>query len=171
MNKLPVFLALVLMCGPLRPAAAADGLQWDLPLGIGTIQIPTDPSAILPVLGYDAIQKELIAGGATSVVTLFKEIDGYVGAVGSFNTDGPFVQPYLAFGSDFARYVPALRQVQNLSIQAFVRYVPSGTGVSHLGAGGGIAYKFGAPAPIPPQAPSEPPAPPATLPVQPEAGK
>lgn len=146
-------------------ACHADGLQWQIPGGIGTIQLPTDPTSILPLVGYDFLQKEAIAGGATSVVTLWKEIDGFVGAVGNFNTNGPFLQPYLAAGSDFARYVPALRQVQNLSVQAFVRYVPSGTGSSHLGAGAAVAYKFGAPTPIPPQAPSQPPAPPATLPA------
>lgn len=142
----------------------ADGLQWDIPGGIGTVQLPTDPTAILPVVGYDAIQKEFIAGGSTSLITLFKEIDGYVGAVGNFNDNAPAVQPYLAIGSDFARYVPALRQVQNLEIQAFVRYVPSGSGNKNIGAGGAISYKFGAPNPVIPQAPSQPPAPSATLP-------
>lgn len=145
----------------------ADGLQWQIPGGIGTVQLPTDPTAILPVVGYDFVQKEAIAGGATSLVTLFKEIDGYVGAVGNFNTGGPFVQPYLAIGSDFARYVPALRQVQNLEIQGFVRYVPNGNSSKNYGSGVAIAYKFGAPNPVPPQAPSQPPAPPATLPPVP----
>lgn len=150
--------------------AFSEGLQWQIPGGIGTIQVPTDPSQILPVIGYDAMQKELIAGGATSLVTLWKEINGYAGAVGSYNTKGPYLQPYLAVGSDFARYVPALRQVQNLEIHAFVRYVPSGTTTSHLGAGGALCYRFGPPSPIPPQAPSQPPAPPAVLPIQPVIG-
>lgn len=163
MKKLTVVFIVFLMWSP----AFADGLQWQIPGGIGTIQLPTDPTAILPVVGYDALQKELIAGGATSVLTLWKEIDGYVGGVGSFNTNGPYLQPYIAVGSDFARYVPALRQVQNLQIQAFVRYVPSGTGPSHLGAGGALCYRFGPPTPVVPQAPSQPPAPPATLPVAP----
>lgn len=155
-------LAAILFVGP-RPAYA-DGLQWNIPGGIGTIQLPTDPTSILPVVGYDAIQKSMIYGGATSLITLWKEIDGYAGAVGSSNNGGPYLQPYLAVGSDFARYVPALRQVQNLEIHAFVRYVPSGDNGKNIGAGGALAYRFGPANPIPPQAPSQPPAPPATLP-------
>lgn len=167
MKKLLVILALFVMVA-LRPAFA-DGLQWQIPGGIGTVQLPVSPTDILPVVGYDFIQKEAIAGGAASLLTLFKEINGYAGAVGAFQNHGPYIQPYLAIGSDFARYVPALRQVQNLEIHAFVRYVPSGIGDKYYGAGGAIAYRFGAPAPIPPQAPSQPPAPAATLPPAPPA--
>lgn len=141
--------------------ATAEGLHWDLPGGIGTIQLPVNPTDILPVIGYDFVQKEAIAGAAASLITLFKEINGYAGGVGSFNTKGPFGQPYLAIGSDFARYVPVLRQVQNLQVHAFVRYVPSGTNEKNYGSGLSIAYKFGPPTPPPPQAASEPPGPPA----------
>lgn len=155
---------LLAACVPLH----ADGaLQWNIPGGVGTVQLPVDTSDILPVVGYDFVQKEVIAGGSVSLITLWKEINGYAGAVGAFNTKGPFLQPYLAVGSDFARYIPALRQIQNLEIHAFVRYVPSGTSDKHLGAGGAIAYRFGPPTIPPPQAPSEPPAPAATLPPVP----
>jgi hypothetical protein len=160
MKKVIVVLSL-LLAGP----AFSEGLQWQIPGGIGTVQLPVNPEDILPVVGYDAVQKEVIAGGTASLITLFKEINGYAGAVGAFQKDSPYIQPYLAIGSDFARYVPALRQVQNFEIHAFVRYVPSGVGDKHYGAGGAVAYRFGAPTPIPPQAPSQPPAPPATLPT------
>lgn len=150
-------------------AVAHADFQWQIPGGIGTLNVPTGASDVLPVVGYDAIQKSMIYGGAASLMTLWKEIDGYGGVVGNTNTGGPYVQPYLALGSDFARYVPALRQVQNLEVHAFVRYVPTGDNNKNIGAGGAIAYKFGGPKPISPQAPSQPPAPPATLPVQPVA--
>jgi hypothetical protein len=147
--------------------AYAD-LVWQLPLGIGTVQVPTGPADIIPVVGFDAIQKELIAGPSASLVTLWKEINGYAGAVGSFQTKGPYIQPYLAIGSDFARYVPALRQIQNLEIHAFVRYIPTPeTNKSNYGAGGALAYRFGPSTPVIPQAPSQPPAPAATLPPVP----
>lgn len=159
-------LAVVIVLLLLPHKAHADGLQWSLPGGIGTIQLPTDLTAIIPLMGYDAIQKEVIAGASASLVTLFKEIDGYAGAVGAYQDHGPYIQPYLAIGSDFARYVPALRQVQNLEIHAFVRYIPSPEyGNKNYGAGGALAYKFGPNTPVAPQAPSQPPAPPATLPA------
>lgn len=153
-----LLIALVFSFWPLRPAQA-EGLQWSLPGGIGTVQIPSTTSDVLPLVGYDAIQKEVIAGASASLLTLWKEINGYAGAVGAFQTKGPYLQPYLAIGSDFARYVPALRQVQNLEIHAFVRYVPSPEGNNHLGAGGSLSYKFGPASAVVPQAPSQPPAP------------
>lgn len=166
-NIFALGLVVVCVCG----VRAENPLQWEIPGGIGTVQLPVSTEDILPLAGYDFVQKEAIAGASTPLLTLFKEINGYAGAVGAFNTKGPYIQPYLAVGSDFARYVPVLRQVQNLEIQAFVRYVPSGTGEKHYGAGGAIAYKFGDPKPIPPAAPSQPPAPVAPVSVPISAGQ
>lgn len=162
-NKRIWLISVFLAFGP--RFAFADGLQWNLPGGIGTVQIPVSPADIIPVIGYDGIQKEVIAGGSASLLTLFKEINGYAGAVGAFQTHGPYFQPYLAVGSDFARYVPVLRQVQNLEVHAFARYIPSPeSGQKNYGAGGALAYRFGPPTPVPPQAPSQPPAPAGALP-------
>lgn len=133
-------LVLCLFCWTGMSPAHAEGLQWDIPGRIGTVQLPGSFQDVIPMIGYDAVKKQLIAGPTASLVTLWKEIDGYAGAVGEWNTQAANVQPYLAIGSDFVRFIPALNQIKSLQIHAFVRYVSSSD--KHLGAGGALAYKF-----------------------------
>lgn len=120
--------------------AHADGLKWDIPGGIGTIQLPTKATDISPLAGYDFVQKEVISGASAPLLTLFKDFNGYVGAVGEFHTQAPNIQPYLSIGIDATKYVPGASFIQNLSIQGFVRYVASTS--QHLGAGGAVSYKW-----------------------------
>lgn len=122
-------------------SAFADGLQWDIPGGIGTIQLPTKVTDISPLAGYDFVQKQAITGASAPLLTLFKDFSGYVGAVGEWQTQAPNIQPYLSIGIDATKYVPGVSYITNLSVQGFVRYVASTS--QHLGAGVGVAYKFG----------------------------
>jgi hypothetical protein len=121
-------------------AVTPQALQWNIPGGIGTVQIPSTASDILPLVGYDFLKKQMIAGASSSLITLFKDLNGYVGAVGEWQAQTPNVQPYVGAGADFAKYIPGLSQIANLQVQGFVRYVAS-TG-NHLGAGGALSYKF-----------------------------
>lgn len=145
-----IFVALMAIMACLLEAHA-DGLSWDIPGGIGTVQLPTSATDVLPLAGYDFVQKQVITGASASLMTLFKEINGYVGAVGEFQTQAPNVQPYVALGVDVAKYIPGLNQIANLQIQGFCRYVASTN--QHLGSGVSVAWKFGASAPAPAPAP------------------
>ncbi len=122
----------------------ADGLQWDLPYGIGTIQLPTKGEDLLPTIGGDFVQRQTIVGVSTSLLTLYKEVNGYAGVVGEFHSQVPNVQPYLALGADVAKYVPIINQFKALQVHGFGRYVSSegGSFRQHLGAGIAIAYSF-----------------------------
>lgn len=69
-------------------------LAWNLPLGIGTVQLPFQSSEL--VGGYDFILKDTIAGYSTPVCKLWNEIEGQVGMVGAVKVDA--VEPYLGVG-------------------------------------------------------------------------
>lgn len=145
MNKLrvlPLFVIIVAVMAVLGVGMShAEGLAWDIPGGVGTIQLPTAATDILPLAGYDFVQKQVITGATASLLTLLKEVNGYVGAVGEWQTQAANVQPYVAIGADVAKHVPGLNQIANLQIQGFVRYVSSSD--KHLGTGIAVAYKFG----------------------------
>lgn len=133
------------LIGIVAVGAQADGLQWQLPGGIGTVQLPSTGYDILPLVGYDFLQRQEIAGAATSVLTLFREVNGYVGAVGEFHSQAPNIQPYLALGADVKKYIPVLSQFQSLQVHGFGRWdtASGGSFEAHLGAGLAVAYKFG----------------------------
>lgn len=141
-----LMLTLPLLCAP----AMADTMQWNLPFGVGTVQIPYQVSDALPVAGYDFVQNKSIAGVAASVLTLFKEIHGYAGLVGEFHSNTPNLQPYAAFGSDVSKYIPGLNQITSLQIHGFGRYDPGAGGAfhQHLGAGLSAAYRYGGFTPV-----------------------
>jgi len=130
---------LVSFCG----TAKADGLSWNLG-SWGTVQLPGSYSDISPLYGYDFIQKQQIVGADATLLTLFKEVNGYVGAVGAFESQGPNVEPYLALGADVAKYVPVLNQFKSVSVQGFGLYSTSvgGRFDQHLGAGLAVSYSF-----------------------------
>lgn len=131
--------AVMCIVGPRH--AYAEGLSWAIPGGVGTFQLPGSFKDILPLVGYDFVQKQAITGASATLMTLGKEIHGYVGAVGEWNTQAPNVQPYLAIGADMIRYIPALNQIKDLQLHGFVRYVASSN--HHLGSGVALAYSFG----------------------------
>jgi len=119
----------------------ADGLSWNLG-SWGTFQLPTSATDALPVAGYDFIQRQVIVGVAAQLLTVMKEINGYAGAVGEFQSQSPNVQPYLALGADVKKYIPGLNQITDLQVHGFGRYVTSTSNAAHLGAGLAMAYKF-----------------------------
>lgn len=135
-----IFVALMAIMACLLEAHA-DGLSWDIPGGIGTVQLPTKATDIMPLAGYDFVQKQAITGASAEVLSLFKDFYGYVGAVGEWQTQAPNIQPYLSIGIDATKYIPGLSGVTNLSVQGFVRYVASTS--QHLGSGVAVSYKFG----------------------------
>ena len=126
------------------PAHAGTSFQWSLPYGIGTVQLPTQVSDALPVAGYDFVQRKAIVGGAASLLTLFKQVNGYGGVVGEFHSNTPNAQPYAALGADVKQYIPLLNQITDLQVHGFGRYDPGAGGAfhQHLGAGLSIAYKL-----------------------------
>lgn len=144
-----LLIALVVSMWPLRPAQA-DGLAWDLPWGIGVVELPTSLTDLMPTIGQDFIKAKTIGAITTPVVTLFKEVKGYVGAAGAYHFNEPvtgrYVEPYLALGADVKKYIPVLNQFTALHIHGFGRYDTTEGGPSiknHLGAGLAVAYKFG----------------------------
>jgi len=141
MKKLLAFLCL--LCG-IVGAAHADGMQWNLPYGIGTVQLPTKGEDLLPTFGRDFVKQQTIVGVSSSLLTLYKEVNGYVGVVGEFHSQAPNVQPYLALGADVAKYIPIVNQFKALQVHGFGRYVSSegGSFTEHLGAGIAVAYSF-----------------------------
>lgn len=142
MKKLVMLLTISVM---LPIWSHADGLQWDLPWGVGTVQLPTSGSDIIPLIGRDFVRDQTIVGVSASLLTLYKEVHGYVGCVGEFETQAPNVQPYLALGADVAKYIPILNQFKSLQVHGFGRYATSsgGSNISeHLGAGLALAYSF-----------------------------
>jgi hypothetical protein len=142
MKLFPLFVVIVAVLAFLGMGLAhADGLSWAIPGGIGTVQLPTSATDILPLAGYDFVQKQAITGASCSMLTLLKDFNGYVGAVGEWQTQSPNVQPYLSIGIDTTKYIPGLSGIANLQVQGFVRYVAS-TG-QHLGSGVAVSYKFG----------------------------
>lgn len=134
---------LCLFCG-MSGVAHAGSLQWDLPFGIGTVQLPTQGDDFLPTIGGDFVQRQTIVGVSTSLLTLYKEVNGYAGVVGEFHSQAPNVQPYFALGADVAKYVPIINQFKSLQVHGFGRYVSSegGSFREHLGAGIALAYSF-----------------------------
>lgn len=122
----------------------AEGISWDIPGGIGTVQLPGSFDDISPLAGYDFVQRQTIVGASATLLTLFKEINGYAGGVGEFHSQKPNLQPYLALGADVVKYVPGLNQFKSLSVQGFGRYSTSASGTfgDHLGAGLAVAYSF-----------------------------
>lgn len=122
--------------------AFAEDLKWDLPLGIGTFQLPFQSHEM--VGGLDFVLREAIAGYSTPVATLWKEIDLSVGAVGAFpRTDSKLgnkvVEPYLGGGVDIKKHLPPLSKITSLHLNAFGRY---STEVGKPGAGIAASYKF-----------------------------
>lgn len=122
----------------------AEGLQWDLPGGIGTIQLPTSGKDIIPLVGRDFVLNQTIAGVSASFLTIYREINGYGGVVGEFHSSTPNIQPYAALGADVAKYIPGLNQFKALQLHGFGRYAASqgGSFREHLGAGLSLAYLF-----------------------------
>lgn len=145
MKKIHIALVASLFVMSLLVCANASQIKWELPGGIGTVQLPISLSDAVPVYGYDMVRKQQIVGVSTSLLTLFKEVDGYVGAVGVFHSEAPNVEPYLALGSDVKKYVPILNQFSCVQLHGFGRYSTSSGGRSfgaHLGAGLALAYKY-----------------------------
>ena len=126
-----------------RPAQA-EGLQWDLPWGIGTVQLPDSGKDIMPLVGRDFVLNKTIAGLSTQVLTVAKSVEGYAGAVGDFQSQGPNIQPYLAIGANVRKYVPIIKQLSALQIHGFGRWDTTEGAVfkDHLGAGVAASYKF-----------------------------
>lgn len=123
------------------PVFASSTYQWNLG-SYGTFQLPTTASDAMPLAGYDFIQRQSIVGVAADFLVLFKEIHGYGGVVGEFNSPSPNAQPYAALGADMKKYIPGLNQITDLQIHGFGRYVSSTSNNNHLGAGLAMAYKF-----------------------------
>lgn len=120
------------------PVYSTD-LQWGLPGGIGTVQLPSSLSAVLPVAGKDFVLNQYVVGMTAVPLTLFKEIYGYVGGVGVFNSQSLNVQPYLGLGTDVSKYIPGINQIADLHIQGFGRWA---TDQGKPGAGLSASYQF-----------------------------
>lgn len=127
--------------------AHADGLRWEIPGGVGVISLPGSFNELEPVLGYDIVLRQTIAGASVPVLTLYREIHGYVGAIGEYHTQAPNLQPYLAMGINVVRFIPGLNQIKDLTLQGFGRWETSSGGSfeSHLGAGFAFGYQFADP--------------------------
>ena len=126
----------------LSAKVSAEQLEWGLPFGVGTVQLPLQSKEL--VGGYDALLKDSIVGFSTPVATLFKEIVVQVGAVGALPLDGsessgPKIEPYLGGGLDIKKHVPALDRFTSLHINAFGRY---STERGKPGAGVAMSYSF-----------------------------
>lgn len=141
-----VFMLYILTVG----IARADALVWDIPGGIGSFQLPTSFTDLMPTIGQDFVKQKTIGAISTPVLTLFGEVKGYVGAAGAYHFNEPvtgrYIEPYLALGADIKKYVPVLNQFEALHIHGFGRYDTTEGGpkiISHLGAGVAVAYKFG----------------------------
>lgn len=143
MKRLFVLLAMLCALWPNKPVFA-DKLQWPLPYGIGTVQIPVDFKDAIPLAGVDILQRRAIAGAAVSLLTLRGNINGYVGLVGDFHTQAPNAQPYIALGADILKYIHGIGSFENLQLHGFTRWTTDSGGSfeSHLGAGLALAYKF-----------------------------
>lgn len=137
MKKLAITLVLCSLYG----ICWADGLQWGLPGGFGTVQLPFQSTELL--LGEDFVLGQGIGGVSLPVLTLFPgklmQLDGQLGAVGAFPTQSANVQPYLALGKDIARLIPVLDSFKSLHINGFGRYA---TDVGKPGAGVSVSYSF-----------------------------
>ena len=133
----------VMLLWPWKPAQAED-LQWNLPWGIGTVQLPTEGKDIIPTVGRDFVLNDNIGGVSASLLTLYKEVNGYAGVVGAWDSKDAAVEPYLALGADVIKYVPMFNQFKSLQLHGFGRYSTThgGSFKEHLGAGIALAYSF-----------------------------
>src|SRR5260370_29533474 len=105
-------LSLFVLSFPMR--SHAEGLQWNIPGGVGTFQLPVQATDIIPLAGYDFVQRQFITGASAAVMTLLGAINGYAGAVGEFNSGAPNIQPYIAIGAELAKHIHGINSILNL---------------------------------------------------------
>lgn len=118
-----------------KPAMAGD-LIWQTP--VGTFGLPFKATEAL--IGYDAVNKQAIAGASLPVYTDPKNIVVLqLGAISPWQTNEAGVQPYVAAGHDILRDIPALQGYQSLHLNVFGRW---DTGNGKAGAGIGFSYAF-----------------------------
>lgn len=136
---------LLILAGLLMLAAyvQADPLQWDIPGGIGSIQLPFQSTEVFG--GYDGVLNQAVTGVSLPVLTLgklangYRMVDGQVGAAGAWPAERAAVEPYLALGHDVIQDIPSLAQFKSLHLNGFGRYSPQRGG---WGAGGTFSWAF-----------------------------
>lgn len=149
MKKLLSIVSVAIFLLSVKPLSLkADTLQWQLPYGIGSVQLPWQSTEVLygAVVPFGGGLTQEIAGASLPLVYLGKlangnsMVDGQVGAVGTWPSDGPTVSPYLALGHNFAKDIPALEDFESLHLNGCMTYLTNKGGWY---GGGTISYVFG----------------------------
>lgn len=122
--------------------ANGEPIEWNLPFGVGTVQLPFQAHQL--VGGLDFVLNDVITGYSTPIARLWKEIDVSVGAVGAFARSSAEdrnkkVEPYLGGGVDLKRHFAPLDRFTSLHINAFGRW---STERGKPGAGLALSYEF-----------------------------
>lgn len=101
-SKFLAFLALFLMFGPLRPAAADDPVFFKY--GPLSLNIPLKTMSVTYM--YDFHSTQNLVGGETVIATIWDRIEGTAGAVTSLRGQGtPFVGGNIIIGNLLDRWV------------------------------------------------------------------
>jgi hypothetical protein len=143
----------------LSVASFADNLQWNLPYGLGSLQLPWQSTEVLygyvrPVSAFKSGLGQEIAGASLPVITIgklksgYRLLDGQVGAVGSWPVQGAFASPYLAVGHDFVQDISSATvpvALKSAHLNGALTYL---TNLGGWYAGGTASYAFWGPSPV-----------------------
>jgi hypothetical protein len=136
----------------------ADALSWNLPLGIGTVQLPWQSTEVFygmvrPIRSLKSGLGEQIAGASLPVLTIgklasgYRILDGQVGAAGTWPVQSSPVNPYFAVGHDVMQDIPGLPvSLKSAHVNGALTYLP---GLGGWYAGGTASYAFGTAEPAP----------------------
>ena len=167
MNKIVKYVCSMTLVLPLLSAVSfADGLQWNMPYGLGSVQLPWKSTEVFygvvrPIKNLKSGLTEEIAGASLPVLTIGRItissstveriIDVQVGASGAWPVQSSPVNPYFAVGHDFVQdiaLIPSLKalasnlpfSLDSAHLNAAVTY---STGLGAWLAGGTASYAFG----------------------------